>query len=225
MPKHPQANLDEGGVVEIGKRVDTAATLKSEPHPRAVPGGGAALLSRPELFEPRRLIVGALAISAAGLAIASHPSASGAAIAALAAAVLVVVAATDIQRRIIPNRIVLPAVAVILTAHVAFIPSRGLEFVLGAVCAAGAFMIPNLISPSLMGMGDVKLGLLIGATLGWGAIGAITIAFLATFPVALVMLIRRGLSARGESLPFGPFLALGTLVILIVPGLVGAGVS
>jgi leader peptidase (prepilin peptidase)/N-methyltransferase len=186
---------------------------------------GAARSSAPELFELRRLIVGALAISAAGLAIASHRSAAGAAIAAFAAVVLVVIAATDLQRRIIPNRIVLPAVAVILTARVAFVPSRGLEFVLGAVFTAGALLIPNLISPSWMGMGDVKLGLLIGATLGWGAIGAITVAFLATFPVALGVLIRRGISARGESLPFGPFLALGTLVILIVPGLIGVGAT
>jgi leader peptidase (prepilin peptidase)/N-methyltransferase len=190
-----------------------------------VPGASAARSSAPELFELRRLIVGALAISAAGLAIASHRTAAGAAIAAFAATVLVVIAATDIQRRIIPNRIVLPAVAVILTARLVFVPSRGLEFVLGTVCAAGALLIPNLINRSLMGMGDVKLGLLIGATLGWGAIGAITIAFVATFPVALVVLIRRGLSARGESLPFGPFLAFGTLVILIAPGLVGVGAT
>ena len=72
-------------------------------------------------------------------------------------------------------------------------------------------------------MGDVKLGLLLGATLGWGAIGAILVAFLAVFPVATFVLIRRGRGARGATLPFGPFLALGGLVILIVPQLAGLG--
>jgi leader peptidase (prepilin peptidase)/N-methyltransferase len=77
-------------------------------------------------------------------------------------------------------------------------------------------LIPNLINRSLMGMGDVKLAVLLGAGLGWGVVGAVTVAFLSMFPVALGTLIRGGLAARKTTLPFGPFLALGGLVILIV---------
>jgi prepilin signal peptidase PulO-like enzyme (type II secretory pathway) len=52
-------------------------------------------------------------------------------------------------------------------------------------------------------------------------VGAITVACVAIFPVAVATLVRRGLAARKATLPFGPFLALGALVILIVPRLLG----
>ena len=72
-----------------------------------------------------------------------------------------------------------------------------------------------------MGMGDVKLGLLIGASLGWSAIVALLVGFLLTFPVALVLLVRSGLAARKATMPFGPFLALGALLVLLVPHIAG----
>jgi leader peptidase (prepilin peptidase) / N-methyltransferase len=72
-----------------------------------------------------------------------------------------------------------------------------------------------------MGMGDVKLGLLIGAALGWGAAPAIALALLFVFPVALAIVIRKGTAARRATIPMGPFLALGALVALLGPGLAG----
>jgi prepilin signal peptidase PulO-like enzyme (type II secretory pathway) len=51
------------------------------------------------------------------------------------------------------------------------------------------------------------------------------IAFLSLFPMALATLLRGGLSARKIALPFGPFLALGALLVLIVPSLAGFGTS
>lgn len=131
--------------------------------------------------------------------------------------VLVVLAATDLERRIIPNRIVLPAAAIVLVANVAISPHQSPEFILAAMAVGIAFLIPNLINASLMGMGDVKLMVLLGTGLGWGAVGAIMIGFLGAFPFALLTLIRGGVAARKATLPFGPFLALGGLVILIVP--------
>jgi leader peptidase (prepilin peptidase)/N-methyltransferase len=90
-----------------------------------------------------------------------------------------------------------------------------------AIAVGIAFLIPNLINQSLMGMGDVKLMVLLGAGLGWGAVGAIMIGFLSVFPFALLALIRGGVAARKTTLPFGPFLAFGGLVVLIVPHLIG----
>ena len=156
-----------------------------------------------------------------GMALASYPLGAGAVRAAFMAIVLVVVSATDLERRIIPNRIVLPAAAIVLFANVAMSPAHATEFILAAFGAGVAFLIPSLFSASLMGMGDVKLIVLLGAGLGWGVVGAIMIAFLSVFPVALITVIRGGLAARKSSLPFGPFLAFGGLVILIVPHLVG----
>jgi leader peptidase (prepilin peptidase)/N-methyltransferase len=134
--------------------------------------------------------------------------------------VLVVLAATDLERRIIPNRIVLPATAIVLVANVVVSPGRSLDFILAALAVGLVFLIPALINPSLMGMGDVKLMMLLGAGLGWGAVGAVIVAFVAMFPFALATLIRGGVAARKASLPFGPFLALGGLVLLLAPHLV-----
>jgi leader peptidase (prepilin peptidase) / N-methyltransferase len=167
--------------------------------------------------------LGALALGAA--AFVASPAGAGGAIAALMAAVVVVLAAIDLDHRIVPNRIVLPAAAIVLVARLAFFPDHALEFLLAAVGAATAFLIPNLIGRSLMGMGDVKLALLLGAGLGWGVVGAISVAFLGVFPVAVGMLIRGGLGARRQPLPFAPFLALGTLLILFLPYVAGVGGS
>jgi leader peptidase (prepilin peptidase)/N-methyltransferase len=169
--------------------------------------------------------VAVAALAIAVLAFTTYPVGAEAAIAACFAAVLVVLAACDLEQRIIPNRIVVPAAAITLIANVAFLPARSHELVLATVGAGTVLLIPNLLNGSLMGMGDVKLGILLGAGLGWGVVGAVMIAFIAIFPLALAALIRGGLAARKATLPFGPFLALGGLAILIVPRILGLGGS
>ncbi len=146
-------------------------------------------------------------------------------IAAFMAVVLVVLGATDLERRIIPNRIVLPATAIVLVARIAVSPGRSLEWVLSALGAAVVLFLPNLINSSAIGMGDVKLGLFLGAGLGVAVVGALIVGFLSIFPVALWTLIRKGMAARKAALPLGPFLAFGGLVVLIVPALFGHGAS
>jgi prepilin signal peptidase PulO-like enzyme (type II secretory pathway) len=142
-------------------------------------------------------------------------------IAAAITAVLVVVTATDIERRVIPNRVIVPAAAAVLVARVVFFPHHALQYVVAAALAAIAFLIPNLVNRSLMGMGDVKLALFLGAGLGVSVLAATTFAFLAVFPVALGMLVAGGREARKASLPFGPFLALGAFIVLLLPGMLG----
>lgn len=171
---------------------------------------------RPPLLR-HRAPVAVLATALALLAFATHRLGADAVIAAVLAAALIIVAATDIERRLIPNRIVVPATALVLVLRVAFFPKISLEFILAAVGAGIVFLILNLINRSSMGMGDVKLVVLLGAGLGWGVVGALTVAFLSIFPVALGTLIRGGFATRKTTLPFGPFLALGGLVALIVP--------
>jgi prepilin signal peptidase PulO-like enzyme (type II secretory pathway) len=166
-----------------------------------------------------------IAAALAGLSFAAHATDGEGVIAAFIAAVLVVVAATDLERRIIPNRVVLPATLVILIARIAMTPGRASNYALAALAAGLLFLMPNLISRSSIGMGDVKLAVFLGAGLGWSALGAIAIGFFGAFPFALAVLIRGGMSARKSTLPFGPFLAFGGLVILIIPQLVGLGGS
>jgi len=193
--------------------VDTAFTA---PAPTADVPAPVPLLRHPRRTAP-------LALACAAVAFLSHPLGVDAAFAAFMAAVLVVLAATDIERRIIPNRVVLPAAAVMLVGHVIVSPGASIQYLLAGLCAAGVFLIPNLINRSWMGMGDVKLILLLGVGLGSGVVEALAIAFVAQFPVALATVIRGGAAARKTKLPFGPFLALGGLIVLIVPHIVGAG--
>ena len=172
----------------------------------------------PLLAHPLPTAVTAVALAA--IAFACYPIGGRAVLAAFFAAVLVVLAATDLERRIIPNRIVLPAAAIVLITHLAITPSRAVELILAPLAAALFLLLPNLLNSSAMGMGDVKLALLLGAGLGWGVIGALLVGFLSTLPIAIAILARGGAAARKQTIPLGPFLAFGGLVVLIVPRLV-----
>ena len=77
---------------------------------------------------------------------------------------LVAISATDLERRIIPNRIVLPAAVVLLAAQTVLDPS--VEWAAAGLGAAAFFLLAALAYPGGMGMGDVKLALLLGVVLG-----------------------------------------------------------
>ena len=135
-----------------------------------------------------------------------------AAAAGIACGALVVVTATDLERRIVPNLVVLPAAAVVLALQTASHPSP--EWALGAVGAAGFLFLAALAYPGGMGMGDVKLALLIGALLGRTTpVGLLLGMFLALVP-SIVLLARHGARARRLAIPFAPFLAAGAVVAL-----------
>jgi leader peptidase (prepilin peptidase)/N-methyltransferase len=173
------------------------------------------LVSRPV---PVAAIGGALAVAA----LAVHSLGLEGVIAAVLAAVLVTVSVTDLERRVIPNRVVLPATGVVLLLHFASTPSRALTYLIAALAAGGAFLVLNLVSRNGIGMGDVKLAALLGAGLGTAVVGALVIGSLSLFPFALAVLVRGGLQARKSTLPFGPFLAFGGLFVLIVTPLVAS---
>ena len=130
------------------------------------------------------------------------------------AAVLVVLAAIDLRERRLPNAIVLPAAAVTLLANTALEPS--VQWLAAALGTAVVLALPLLLNPKAVGMGDVKLGLLLGAALGVQVVNAMLIGFLAIFPFALVLLARHGSAARRVAVPLGPFLALGTVATLLL---------
>ncbi len=135
-------------------------------------------------------------------------------VAAFFVSCLVVVSAVDLERRIIPDAIVLPATAIVLAAQIALEPSRAPEYVLAAVAASGFLFLAVLAYPRGMGMGDVKLALLMGAALGKSVAVAMMLGMLAALAVAVYLLVRDGMAARKAAIPFGPFLALGSIVAL-----------
>jgi leader peptidase (prepilin peptidase) / N-methyltransferase len=135
-----------------------------------------------------------------------------AAIAAFFCVVLVAVTATDLTHRIIPNRIVVPAAAIVLVAQTSLQPSP--EWAIAAFGAALFLFVAALAYPGGMGMGDVKLALLMGAALGTTVTVAMMAGMLAALVPSFYLLARHGSSARKMGIPFGPFLALGSVVAL-----------
>jgi leader peptidase (prepilin peptidase) / N-methyltransferase len=135
-----------------------------------------------------------------------------AASAAIGCAALVVATATDLERRIVPNWVVLPAAAAVLVIQTVFYPSP--QWALGAVGAAGFLFVAALAYPGGMGMGDVKLALLIGALLGKTTPVGIMLGLLLALVPSVVLIARHGSRARRIAIPFAPFLAAGAVIAL-----------
>jgi leader peptidase (prepilin peptidase)/N-methyltransferase len=125
---------------------------------------------------------------------------------------LLLLAAIDIQHRLLPNAIVLPASAAVGLIVAASAPSDFLAHFLAGLALGGFFFAFAAFFPGSIGMGDAKLGFLLGLALGAKTLGATVIAFAGLLVAALYVLATRGLSARKDSLPFGPFLALGGIL-------------
>jgi leader peptidase (prepilin peptidase) / N-methyltransferase len=126
--------------------------------------------------------------------------------------VLVAVSAIDLEHRIVPNRIVIPATAVLLPLHTLVDPSP--QWVLGALAASLFLFLAVLAYPAGMGMGDVKLALFMGAMLGKTVGVALMVGMVAALVPAAFLLARHGSAARKMGIPFAPFLALGSLIAL-----------
>jgi len=128
---------------------------------------------------------------------------------------LVVVSRHDLERRIIPNRIVLPAWIAVLLAHLGIYPHHWVEWLVASFGAALFFLVFALVYPAGLGMGDVKLALLIGAALGYAVVSALLLGTLAAGVFGAILLFKEGSSARKRAIPLGPFLAAGAIVLLL----------
>jgi len=133
-------------------------------------------------------------------------------VAAFFCIVLVTVSATDLSHRIVPNVIVLPAAAIVLVAQTVLEP--GAEWALGAFGASFFLFLAALAYPKGMGMGDVKLALLLGAMLGRTVPVGLMLGMIAALVPSVVLLARHGSAARKMAIPFAPFLAFGAVVAL-----------
>ena len=127
-------------------------------------------------------------------------------------AVLVVISAIDVEHRIIPNRIVVPAAALVLAARTVTHPS--VEWVVAGLGASLFLLLAALAYPAGMGMGDVKLALLLGFAVGRSVPVALMLGMIAALVPSVALLAKHGSAARKMAIPFGPFLALGGLVAL-----------
>jgi leader peptidase (prepilin peptidase)/N-methyltransferase len=138
------------------------------------------------------------------------------------AAVLVAVAAIDLDHQIIPNKIVYPAAVWGLVTALLIRPGDTPELLAWGAGAFAFLLLAALARPGGMGMGDVKLAGVMGLYLGSSVLPALLIAFLVGSLYGAVLMVRHGAGARKRGVPFGPFLALGGLIALLVgPDLIG----
>ncbi len=157
-----------------------------------------------------------------GLALRYHDSWALPAFLAVAAG-LVALSVIDLEHFLLPNRIVFPlALVTIVLLTLAALGDRDWgalgRAVLGGVAGMVTLGVLHLASPRSMGFGDVKLAFVLGLALGWLGWGELVLGLFCGFlagalvGVVLIALRRRG---RKDHLPFGPFLAFGTLVVLL----------
>ncbi len=143
-------------------------------------------------------------------------------------AALAALSAIDIEHYRLPDLIVLPSLVasipwIVLVSLVDDDGTRVRYALAGAAVYFGVLFVVHLISPRGMGFGDVKLAALMGLYVGWLGttytevlvlvLWAMLIGFLSGTVIGLVLLLAR---RRNRPFPFGPFLALGTVVAVLI---------
>ena len=157
-----------------------------------------------------RLLAGAAWILLAIACVAVFGLTLDALVGAAGCAVLVAVTVTDLERRIIPNRIIVPGLVAALVVQTLRDP--GVEWIVSAAAAGAFFLALALVYPAGLGMGDVKLAAFLGAWLGRDVLFGLIVGSLLGAVAALVVVGRRESGWRKTTLPYGPFLAAGGVV-------------
>jgi len=131
-------------------------------------------------------------------------------------AVLIPVALIDLDHRIIPNKILLPAALVAVAIGLALKPSHVPEQLIAGAAAGGFLLVFALAYPRGMGMGDVKLAAVLGLFLGRVVGVALLAGVLGGALIGAAVMARVGVKAgRKTAVPFGPFLAFGGVIALL----------
>jgi leader peptidase (prepilin peptidase) / N-methyltransferase len=126
---------------------------------------------------------------------------------------LVPIALIDVEHRIIPNKLTALGVVLALAIGTALDPSGEPERLIAGLAAGGALLLAALAYPGGMGMGDVKLAGVMGMFLGSAVAPAMLLALFAGVLFGVFLAARKGTrKARKTAVPFGPFLAFGSLI-------------
>ena len=128
---------------------------------------------------------------------------------------LVAIAAIDLEHQIIPDRITLPGIAVGFVTSFLGTRVSWLDSLLGILAGGGILFAVIVVSGGGMGGGDMKLGAMTGALLGYKlALLALFLAVVLGGAVALTLL-STGIRRRKDPIPFGPFLAVASAVAML----------
>ena len=118
----------------------------------------------------------------------------------------------DLAQRRIPNRIVLPAAAICAVLTLAAGAPLSL---LAGLATILVLLIVSLRWPAALGIGDVKLALLLVLGLDGDALRALALGLVLAALAGAALLIRQGRTAWKTSLPMAPFLVVGALLTVI----------
>jgi leader peptidase (prepilin peptidase)/N-methyltransferase len=165
-----------------------------------------------------RLLAGAVAVGACALSLVRFGLGFEGFTACFFSVVLVALSTIDLDRQLLPNRILLPAIAILAAAELVHDPAEGIRRL---AWAAGAFAVMlglALVYPAGLGMGDVKLAAFLGLGLGRSVVAGVLLGCLAAAIVGIGVLARYGRAGRKVAVPLGPFLALGSLAALFTIG-------
>ena len=133
---------------------------------------------------------------------------------------LLALSCIDVERMILPKKIVYPLTVLVAALLLLAAAETGNwhAYVVGAICAAGWFIVffaLNYASPRLLGFGDVRLSLVLGLSLGWLGVGYVLLGFFAANLIGAVVgiaLIATKHAERQSRIPYGIFLASGCTV-------------
>jgi leader peptidase (prepilin peptidase)/N-methyltransferase len=202
-------------IAPFGSKLIRETPADPEDDPQPIPRAG------PWLAQSGRLAILLAVVGAAvGGRAGAHPVAAAHVVVAIG---LVVLSVIDLDLFLLPKRIVYPLIGAtgLLLAGAALVDSDGASLRRAVLCGLGAFgalFVLHVISPAGMGFGDVRLAGLIGLNLGWLGTQQVVAGIFAGFVcgagigLALMATRKRG---RRDAVPFGPFLAIGTLFILL----------
>jgi leader peptidase (prepilin peptidase) / N-methyltransferase len=166
--------------------------------------------------EPLRLVGAVLLIALWVADLLAHHSTVQKVLGLVLVAVLVRITISDLEERRIKNVVTLPAALAALAIGLVLHPS-GLPGQLVAGLATGAFLtLFAVLSRGGLGMGDAKLGVVLGLYLSRYVITALVVGLVASAIFSIGVLAVRGLkTGRKTAIPLGPFLALGGVVALL----------
>jgi leader peptidase (prepilin peptidase)/N-methyltransferase len=126
---------------------------------------------------------------------------------------LVPITLIDLDHHIIPNVLTAIGAVAAIVLVLLFDSDSLVEHLIAAVGAGGFFLLAAIVYPAGMGMGDVKLAAVMGLFLGRAVVPAVFAALIAGTLIGGIVIARYGMKeGRKKGIPFGPWLALGSLV-------------
>lgn len=173
---------------------------------------------------PRTLLLAAAGAAAFALLALRHPDPAALAVLLPWGVVLLVLLATDLEQRLLPDLLTLPLIPICLVLLVAgadpLLAGKEQALVSGIAAAIGApviLLVSDRLLRGALGLGDVKLAVSLGLMLGISRfVGGFLLASIAGAVVLLALIALRRIGLR-SAIPFGPILIGAALAGALLP--------